>query len=52
MASDNAKPEMLKKQRKAELSTSNIHQKYFTDEKRKQGEQTIPDTANDEFLFS
>lgn len=32
--------------------SSNIHQKYLTDEKRKQNGQTMPDTTNDEFLFS
>ncbi len=32
--------------------SSNIHQYYLTDEKRKRGGQTMPDTADDEFLFS
>ena len=31
--------------------SSNTHQKQLTDEKRKQVRQTMPDKANDDFLF-
>ena len=35
------------------MSVSYTHlQKYLTDERRKQDGQTMPDTVNDEFLFS